>query len=215
MYKLALFDLDGTILDTLEDLAGALNHTLSMYSYPLKTVSETRAMVGRGLRNLVRDATRSDDEALVGEMLSELVSYYSEHSAEKTVPYPGIPGMIEKLRERGIRTAVLSNKRDAVTGFLCSHYFPGLFDAAVGERSGVPIKPSPESALSLMQELGAAPGETVYIGDSEVDITTAGNAGVDCLIVTWGFRSRSDLEKAGAVRLFDDTDSLFDAITEN
>ena len=102
MYKLAIFDLDGTILDTLQDLADALNHTLSAYSYPLKTVRQTQAMIGHGLRNLVRDATGSGDEVLVNEMLSELVAYYSEHSADKTAPYSGIVEMIGKLREAGI-----------------------------------------------------------------------------------------------------------------
>ena len=123
-------------------------------------------------------------------------------------------GLIEmKLREAGIRTAVLSNKRDEVTRFLCSHFFPGLFDICRGERSGVPIKPSPESVHSIMNELGVDASDTVYIGDSEVDITTARNAGTDCFIVTWGFRSREDLERSGADRLFDDVPSLFDALT--
>ena len=213
MYKLAIFDLDGTILDTLQDLADALNHTLSAYSYPLKTVRQTQAMIGHGLRNLVRDATGSGDEVLVNEMLSELVAYYSEHSADKTAPYSGIVEMIGKLREAGIRTAVLSNKRDEVTRFLCSHFFPGLFDICRGERSGIPIKPSPESVHSIMSELGVDASDTVYIGDSEVDITTARNAGTDCFIVTWGFRSREDLVRSGADRLFDDVPSLFDALT--
>lgn len=215
MYKLVIFDLDGTILDTLDDLADALNHTLSIYSYPLKTVPETRALVGRGLRNLVRDATGSSDESLVDRMLSELVAYYSEHSADKTVPYSGIVEMIGKLRDKGIMTAVLSNKRDEVTRFLCSRFFPGLFDICRGERSGVPIKPSPESVHSLMHELGISPRDAVYIGDSEVDITTARNAGIACFIVTWGFRNREDLERSGADRLFDDVPCLLDAITGN
>ncbi len=116
--------------------------------------------------------------------------------------------MLSELRKRGIKTAVLSNKRDEVTVSLCSHFFPGCFDVCRGEKPGMPIKPSPEPFRSVMEELGAAPEETVYVGDSEVDITTYRNAGTDGIIVTWGFRSRQDLEKAGADLLVDTTDAL-------
>ena len=213
MYKLAVFDLDGTILDTIEDLADALNHTLELYSYPLKSLDETRTMVGRGLRNLLRSATGASSGEKLDSMLSELVSFYSAHCAVKTRPYPGIPEMLSQLRSRGIRTAVLSNKRDEVTVSLCSHFFPGLFDVCRGERPGVPIKPSPESFRSVMEELGVTPEETVYVGDSEVDITTYGNAGTDGIIVTWGFRSRADLESSGAGLLIDTVDDLLSALT--
>ena len=212
MYKLAVFDLDGTILDTIEDLADALNHTLGLYSYPLKSLEETRAMVGRGLRNLLRSATGVSDGEKLDSMLSELVSFYSAHSAVKTRPYPGIPEMLSQLRARGIRTAVLSNKRDEVTVSLCSHFFPGLFDICRGEKPGVPIKPSPESFRSVMEELGVSAEETVYVGDSEVDITTYRNAGTDGIIVTWGFRSRADLESSGADLLIDTVDALTAAL---
>ena len=208
MYKLAVFDLDGTILDTIGDLADALNHTLSLHSYPQKTPEETRSMVGRGLRNLLKSATGLSGGIKLDNMLAELISYYADHSAVKTRPYPGIAQMLSELRKRGIKTAVLSNKRDEVTVSLCSHFFPGCFDVCRGERPGVPIKPSPESFHSVMEELGAAPEETVYVGDSEVDITTYRNAGTDSIIVTWGFRSRQDLEKAGADLLVDTTDAL-------
>ena len=188
MYKLAVFDLDGTILDTIGDLADALNHTLSLYSYQQKTTEETRSMVGRGLRNLLKSATGLSDGSKLDSMLAELVSYYSEHSAVKTHPYPGIPQMLAELRKRGIKTAVLSNKRDEVTVSLCSHFFPGCFDLCRGE--------------------------TVYVGDSEVDITTYRNAGTDGIIVTWGFRDRHDLEKAGADLLVDTVDGLLTALLQ-
>lgn len=213
MYKLAVFDLDGTILDTLEDLADALNHTLALWSYPLRTTEETRAMVGRGLRNLLKSATGLNEGDKLDAMLSELVSFYSSHSAVKTCPYPGIPEMLRELRSRGIKTAVLSNKRDEVTVSLCSHFFPDLFDVCRGERPGVPIKPSPESFLSVMEELGVGADETVYVGDSEVDITTYRNAGTDGIIVTWGFRNRADLELSGADHIADSVGELLSALT--
>ena len=213
MYRLVIFDLDGTILDTIADLADALNHTLAQNSFPEKTLEETRSMVGRGLRNLVKDASCTSDGEMIDKLHSEMVSYYSEHSAVKTAPYPGITDMLKELRSRGIRIAVLSNKRDSVTAFLCSRFFPGLLDAVRGETPGIPMKPSPEPVLSLIDKIGVPADETVYVGDSEVDITTSRNAGIDCLTVTWGFRDRTDLEKAGADRLFDDVGSLLDAIT--
>ena len=212
MYKLAILDLDGTILDTIGDLASALNHTLETFSLPCITTEKTRSLVGRGLRNLVKDASGSTDEDMISKMHSEMVSYYTAHSMERTVPYPGIPEALHSLKESGVRLAVLSNKKDEVTVALCEHFFPGMFDLCQGEKAGVPIKPSPESVLSVMERLGCSPEDTVYVGDSEVDITTAANAGIDCIIVTWGFRKKEDLEKAGAKVLADDVITMKDLI---
>jgi len=213
MYRFVIFDLDGTILDTLGDLADALNHTLGVFSLPLKTEQETRAMVGRGLRNLVIDAAGDAGAGRTDEILAELVSYYSVHSMDRTAPYKGIPELLAELRSRGVTLAVLSNKKDEVTASLCSHFFPGLFDIARGERSGIPIKPSPEAVFSVIEESGFSPEETLYVGDSEVDIATAGNAGIDSVIVTWGFRDRDQLESAGAGRIADTIPELLDMIT--
>ena len=213
MYKLVIFDLDGTTLDTLEDLADALNHTLGVFSYPLRSFEEIRTMVGRGLRNLLKSATGLGDCDELDVMLSELMSFYSAHSAVKTKPYPGIPDVIRGLRSLGIRTAVLSNKRHEVTVSLCERFFPGLLDFCRGEIPGTPIKPDPGAVLSLMEELGVTAEETVYVGDSEVDVSTYMNAGIDGVAVTWGFRSRKDLEKAGAERFADTMSELFSALT--
>ncbi len=208
MYRLAIFDLDGTVLNTLDDLADALNHTLRAFSYPEKTVSEVRSLVGRGLRNLVKDASGSVDENEIDALHAEMVSFYSAHSAEKTAPYPGIPELLRELRERGMVTAVLSNKKDEVTASLCGRYFPGMFDLSQGEKSGIPIKPDPQSTHSVMEALGFSGQDTVYIGDSEVDILTAENAGVSCISVTWGFRDRDVLESAGASAVAEDPEEL-------
>lgn len=208
MYRLAIFDLDGTVLNTLDDLADALNHTLREFSFPEKTVTEVRSLVGRGLRNLVRDASGSADGDAIDALHAEMVSFYSAHSAEKTAPYPGIPELLEELRSAGIRTAVLSNKKDEVTVSLCAGYFPEMFDLCQGEKDGIPMKPSPEPVLSVMEKLGCSREETVYIGDSEVDIATANNAGVACIAVTWGFRDRDVLEEAGAALIAEDPQEL-------
>ena len=212
MYKLAIFDLDGTILDTIGDLDSALNHTLEAFSFPVIALEKTRSLVGRGLRNLVKDASGCTDDAAISEMHSEMVSYYSAHAIEKTVPYPGIPEALARLTDEGVKMAVLSNKRDEVTVALCEHFFPGIFEVCQGEKAGVPMKPSPESVFSVMERLGCTADETVYVGDSEVDITTASNAGIGSIIVTWGFRQKADLEKAGADVLTDDVPSMTDLI---
>ncbi len=215
MYKLAVFDLDGTVLDTLDDLESALNHTLRKFSFPEKTREQVRSLVGHGLRNLVKDASGSEDDVLISRLHSEIASYYLAHSAEQTRPYAGIPEMLQHLKERGIKIAVCSNKKDEVTSDLCSRFFPGVFDVCRGERPDTPIKPSPESVHAIMNELGASSGETVYIGDSEVDVLTASNAGIDSIIVTWGFRSREALESAGASVLADDVQTLEGIITSS
>ena len=212
MYRLAIFDLDGTILDTIGDLDSALNHTLETFSLPGITTEKTRSLVGRGLRNLVKDASGSTDDERISAMHSEMVSYYSAHAMERTVPYPGIPEALDIIRKAGVRMAVLSNKKDEVTVALCEHYFPGVFELCQGEKAGVPIKPSPESVFSVMERMGCTAEETVYVGDSEVDITTASNAGIDSIIVTWGFRQKADLEKAGAPVLADDVPTMTDLI---
>ncbi|MBQ7171901.1 MAG: HAD-IA family hydrolase [Clostridia bacterium] len=207
--KAAVFDLDGTILDTLDDLADSLAAVLHSAGLPERTWEETRRFVGNGIRLLIERAVPpGTDEKKTDEVYAAFLSYYGAHCAEKTAPYPGIAETLAALRRAGIRTAVVSNKADAPVKTLVARYFPSLFDAAVGEREGIRRKPAPDSLFEVIRLLGVSPGETVYIGDSDVDIETAKNAGIPCLSVTWGFRSRDFLCRHGAGKLVDRPEEL-------
>jgi len=201
-YKLALFDLDGTVLDTLEDLTDATNAALAMHGYAPHSIDAVRSFVGNGIGNLIRRALpHGTNEAIINTVLGDFKKYYGAHCADKTKPYDGVLEMLRALREAGIRTAVVSNKADFAVKALAESYFEGLFDMAVGEREGVARKPAPDSVLEVMQALGATRAECVYIGDSDVDVLTAKNAGIDGIFVTWGFRSADCLREAGAAEI--------------
>lgn len=198
-YKLAVFDMDGTVLDTLDDLADAMNAALRETGMPERTREEVRKFVGNGAGELIRRAAPegADDEALSALGEAFRARYYA-HCADKTRPYDGIPGLLSALRAAGMKTAVVSNKPDKAVAKLAEDYFPRAFDIAVGERDGVRRKPAPDAVLEVMKRLGATAEETVYIGDSDVDCATAANAGTDFIGVCWGFRPREVLEESGA-----------------
>ena len=198
-YKLAIFDMDGTILDTLEDLTDSLNYALSLSKYPTRTLDEVRSFVGNGLRKLIERATPSgtSKEALE-KVFADFTSYYPNHCFDKTKPYSGIIEVIQTLRNQGIKTAVVSNKANYAVQILCKQYFDGLFDFAVGEQEGVQKKPAPDSVNLVIDKLNAKYSDCVYIGDSDVDIQTAANAKIDCISVTWGFRDVDFLTEQGA-----------------
>lgn len=202
MKKALIFDLDGTILDTLDDLADALNYALRVHGYPCRTVEEVRQMVGNGIGNLVSRGIqqgreqRSDQE--IQAALETFKGYYADHCRDKTKPYDGVLEALDQLKKAGYALALVSNKADFAVQELRGVFFPGVFDYVTGERSGVARKPAPEMVHNAQAVLGVAPGECVYIGDSEVDVATARNAGVDMVAVTWGFRTKEDLVAAGA-----------------
>lgn len=213
-YDLAIFDLDGTILDTLEDLAGSTNAALAESGYPARTVDEVRRFVGNGIRKLIQRAVPEGTSPEGAERaLAAFRAHYAEHSMDATRPYPGIPEMLSRLRAAGLRLAVVSNKVDEAVKVLCGAYFPGIFDEAVGERPGIRKKPAPDAVDAVLASLGAARDRAAYIGDSDVDILTAQNAGMDGLIVTWGFRDAAFLKEKGARRLLDTPAELYDALT--
>lgn len=197
-YKLAIFDLDGTILDTLEDLADAMNYALGEHGYPGRTIEEVRRFVGNGIRKLIERAVPAGLAKEEIDRVHETFSaYYQQHCADKTRPYEGVLPLLERLRAAGCLTAVVSNKADAAVQPLCRRYYNGLFDYAVGERTGIRRKPDPDSVQEVLRRLQVEAADAVYIGDSEVDIQTAKNAGLDSIIVTWGFRDRDYLESQG------------------
>ncbi len=198
-YKAIFFDLDGTLLDTLDDLTAAVNHALVAYGYPPHTCAAVRAFIGDGVSALVHralpPATSVEREAAV---LALFRSYYASHNREMTAPYDGILPLLTHLRERGVRLGVVSNKFDSAVRELCDFFFPALIDVAVGESPAVRRKPAPDSLLAAAAQLGVSPAESVYIGDSDVDILTARAANMPCISVLWGFRDRDALLAAGA-----------------
>ena len=198
-YQAVLFDLDGTLLDTLEDLANAVNATLAAHGMPTHTVRETRAVLGNGMANLIeRSAPAGTDKEELAALLADFKAYYGAHCTERTRPYAGIPELLAALRKAGIKTAMISNKGDFAVQSLAKDYFDGLLDLAVGERAGIPRKPAPDMVRSALAALHADPAAAIYVGDSEVDILTAKNAGLACISVTWGFRDAEDLRAHGA-----------------
>lgn len=212
-YKLAIFDLDGTILNTLEDLADAANYALAQHGYPGRTIEEVRRFVGNGIRKLIERAVPAETpEEEINRVHQTFSGYYQLHCADKTRPYEGIPELLQRLRDAGCLTAVVSNKADAAVQPLCRRYYNGLFDYAVGEREGIRRKPAPDSVLEVLRRLQVDAAQSVYIGDSEVDIRTAANAGMDSIIVTWGFRDRIDLESQGARRFADTPGEIYDMV---
>lgn len=201
-YKLALFDMDGTVLDTLQDLADSTNAVMRMHRYPTHSMEAIRSFVGNGARVLIEKALPSGTSAEeIDTVFGDFKEYYGKHSADATKPYDGILEMLRQLRAAGVHTAVVSNKPDFAVKALAAKYFDGLFDMAIGDRDGVRKKPAPDSVLEVMATLGATHGEAVYIGDSDVDVQTAKNAGIDGIFVDWGFRSAACLRESGATQI--------------
>lgn len=209
MFQTVILDLDGTILNTLEDLAAAGNWLCRQRGWQEHTVEEYRHLVGTGMRNLIRllDPLGEADPAL-DEALDAYMEYYGQHSMEKTAPYPGIREVLAAAKERGVRLAVFSNKGDQFCGELVEHFFPGLFSVIRGKVDGVPVKPDPAGLYQVMEELQAESASTLYVGDSNVDMETARNGGLVSCGVTWGFRGRQELQEAGAVHLADTAEEL-------
>lgn len=199
-FDTVIFDLDGTILDTLEDLKTSLNFALGKFAFPERTTDEVRKFVGNGIRKLIeRGAPQGLDEAELNNIHEAFTKHYTLHCADETKPYDGVCDVIRALREAGVKTAVVSNKADYAVKSLCERYFKGLFDCAAGEKEGVRRKPSPDAVNLILRRLGAE--KALYVGDSEVDIETAKNASLEALIVTWGFRDEEFLKSRGAVNI--------------
>lgn len=199
-----IWDLDGTLLDSLEDLKDAVNHTLQQYGLPQRTLEEIRCFVGNGAKRLIAlslPGKKNDPD--VDRVLADYQAYYQDHSQIKTKPYDGVLTALEKLGQK-YPLAVVSNKPDGAVKDLCRKYLPGVY--ALGETPDCPRKPAPDMVYKAMKELGV--DRCVYVGDSEVDVLTAKNAGVPCLSVLWGFRDRKTLEEAGAKYFCDDTGEL-------
>ena len=209
MKKAVIFDLDGTLLDTLQDLAAAANWALRHNGLPERTLDEVRQFVGNGVGKLMERAVGLPaNEALTQRALSDFKSYYVAHCQDATCLYPGIREILQMLRQRGIRTAIVSNKLQAGVTELHRAYFSDLVEVAVGERPEVRRKPAPDMVFVALRELDVAPEEALYVGDSDVDIQTAAAAHMPCISVLWGFRDRDFLLAHGAKELASHPDEL-------
>ena len=211
MKKLIIFDLDGTLLDTLDDLSASVNHALELRGLPLHTVEEYRHMVGHGVRNLVQQALEAsgaetpdqvggdvmpghDRASLVDEALADFKSYYQAHIDVHTRPYPGIPELLSALNKAGVKLAVASNKFQEGAEYLIRRFFPGIpFVAILGNRPGYPLKPDPEIVQEILRQADVAPEDALLVGDSPTDMRTASNGGIEALAVTWGYSTAEEL----------------------
>lgn len=201
MYDTYIFDLDGTLLDTLDDLAAAVNYALRQHGMPEHTREDVRRFVGNGVRLLMtRAIPDGEDNPLFEATFQTFREYYMEHSLDTTRPYDGIPELLGELRARGKRVAVVSNKFYAATSELCHHFFPDTVEVAIGEHEaeGIRKKPAPDTVKEAFRQLGVDSRNAVYVGDSDVDLQTARNAGLPCISVLWGFRDHAFLEAHGA-----------------
>ena len=216
MYHTVIFDLDGTLLNTLEDLAAAGNWVCRRNGWPEHSVGSFRNMVGHGIPNLVASFSPENCRSplILMNTVSQFNQYYGEHNREHTEPYSGTADMLKRLKAAGVQMAVYSNKADSFSREIVNHYLPGFFCLVRGKVDGVPVKPDPAGIRSILRELNAKSEETLFVGDSGVDIQTGHNAGLKTCGVTWGFRSRTSLEKAGADRLADTMEELETAVME-
>ena len=214
MYKHIIFDLDGTLLNTIDDLADAGNWVCQNHGWPTHTVDEYRYFVGNGMAKLTERFVPEDWRTPEGvqTILEEFMRYYDAHKADKTAPYPWIPEMLDQLNGAGVSMAVLTNKAHQLAGPVVEQYYPGVFSIVQGALPGYPTKPDPTLLHKLMAEMGATIEDTLFVGDSNVDIRTAKNGGLTSCGVLWGFRSRQELEAEGADFLAQTAQELVEVI---
>ena len=208
-YKAVLFDMDGTVLDTLDDLADSVNRSLREFGLPEVSRFQVGQSLGNGAKYLIRHCLpEGSDEALCEQVLSFYKPWYDAHCLIKTKPYDGILQLMETLRADGVSQAIISNKPDSAVQELAEAFFPGLMDVVIGESPAVKRKPSPDTVLAAASQMGLMASDCVYIGDTEVDLKTARNAGMDCIPVSWGFRTEEQLRAAGAEEIIRSPEEL-------
>ena len=214
MTKLAIFDLDGTLIDTIEDLGTAVNHALGLRGLPQHSMAQYRDMVGHGIRQLVINALGpAAGDPLTDEVLADFVDYYLAHIDVHTRPYPGMQQLLADLQKKGIRLSVASNKFQQGAEKLVREFFPDIhFVAVLGNSPELPLKPDAAVVQLIMEKAGVSREETVFVGDSATDMKTAANGGVRSIGVSWGFRPRTDLQESGAMDIADSAEELFEKI---
>ena len=210
-YKNYIFDLDGTLLSSLEDLAASTNYALSKYGMNERSIEDIRHFVGNGVGKLIERAVPNGlDNPLYEDILKTFKEHYILHNLDKTKPYDGIENLLRRLHDKGKGIAIVSNKFYDATVELSRQFFPNIIDVAIGERENIRRKPAPDTVVEAMKRLGATKENTVYIGDSEVDIKTAKNCGIECISVLWGFRDKTFLEQNGATNFVSDPSEIIE-----
>ncbi len=215
MKKLVIFDLDGTLLNTIEDLGNAANYALSLNGYPTHSLASYPFFVGNGVRNLIRKALPDDmrTDSIIESLLKDFKEYYNEHNTDCTKPYDGIEELLRNLQDNGVKIAVASNKYQQATEKIIAHYFGDIdFVAVYGQREGVNVKPDPSVVFSILSDAKVPKSEVLYVGDSGVDMETARRACVDSVGVTWGFRSEKELNEYHADMIVNKASDIFDIV---
>lgn len=208
-----IFDLDGTILDTLGDLADSVNFALESNGLPVRTYEEVRSFVGNGIRNLIeRCVPAGTDAELTNKVFVDFKARYKTHCKVKTIPYDGIKELLDRLAEEGYKMSIVSNKADSAVQDLHKEFFYPAIETAYGEIEGIPRKPNPQIINYVLEKMGSTAENSVYIGDSEVDYTTAENAGMELVMVSWGFRDKEVLVSLGADKIADTTEGLYEIL---
>lgn len=211
--EIVVFDLDGTLTDTLEDLKNSVNFALQSFGFPERTFDEVRSFVGNGVKRLINlSVPENTDSETAEECLAVFKEHYKNNSLVETKPYDGIIPMLEELKRQGIKTAVVTNKMNEAAQDIVRIFFGGLIEITVGQIDGMAQKPQPDGIYSALKKLGISKEKAVYVGDSEVDCITAKNAGIPCIGVTWGFRDKSVLLENGADFIIDTPKQIFDCI---
>lgn len=204
MYDTIIFDLDGTLLNTLDDLCDSTNYALAIHGFPTRSIAEVRRFVGNGIRKLIERAVPENaSPEQIEAVFADFKKHYDIHCNDKTGPYGGVIELLRELKGRGYKLGIASNKVKSAVEKLNDIYFEGLIDSAAGVADGKPTKPDPYMIEVMLEELGSTKDSTLYVGDSQVDVQTAANTGLDMVTVLWGFRDRDELEAAGAVRFID------------
>ena len=212
-YQAVFFDFDGTVADTLQNITDAVNHTMRHFGRPTFSPETLKHHLGWGVDYLMRHLIPTISEAEVREILRYYRPWYAQHATENGLPYPGILPMMEALREDGLKLAIVSNKPDPAMQPVAVRYFRSLISLAIGETPGIARKPEPDMLIYTAEALGVDLSRCLYVGDTEVDLQTAQNTGIDCVCVTWGFRTREELLRAGAARIADTPEDLLRLIT--
>lgn len=214
MITTVIFDMDGTVLNTLDDLAFSVNYVLTSFGMPVHRTEDYRQYFGNGIRYALRCAVpEGTEEETIDRMLPVFREHYNAHCLDRTGPYEGIPELMRSLREQGYKLAIVSNKIDSAVKELNAKFFRDYVDVAIGEREGVRRKPAPDTVLRALAELKSTKDEAVYVGDSEVDLQTASNAGLPCITVLWGFRDKGFLTEQGATVFANTPKEVFDLLT--
>ena len=215
-YELAVFDMDGTILYTLDDICNGVNEALARHGLPRRDIDSIRRNIGHGIRHEIESSVpEGTDESVIDAVFHDFHAWYEVHCNDNTRPYDGIVELLQSLKEEGIRCAVVSNKADYAVKALSDIHFKGLMEVSVGEMEGIARKPAPDEVDEVLRLIGVDRKKAVYIGDSEVDIETARNAGMDCIAVSWGYRDRWMLEASGAKVIADNVEQLNHLLLES